>query len=189
MRSEAYLTITIMAVAGLWFVWDLGIKKLFLDDFRERLFDLRFKLFEMGEADELPFDSEAYRAVETILCGLLRFGHRLTFMGFVFSALEEIKSKKTNEYVDYQKQIELKISRTSPATQERLWAILSELHKTVTVYIARSSLLFMASALVFAFLRTLNLFRNIGKREISAVLEREAYRAESRRHVRHAAIA
>jgi hypothetical protein len=181
MQSELYLTIIVMAVAGLWFVWDLGLKKLFLDGFRERLFELRFQLFKMGESGELSFDDEAYRAIETLICGLLRFGHRVTFMGFILSMREQALAKKSDDYVDYSKQIELKISRTPPDVQSQLRKILSDVHSMVTIYMAVSSLLFMVASVVLALLRGLNLFRNFGKREISSVLESEAYRAESYR--------
>lgn len=182
MRSEIYLTITALAVGGLWFVWDLGFKKLFLDWFRERLFELRFRLFEMGESGELPFESDTYRSIEMLLCGLLRYGHRLTFMTFVLGAIEQEHAKKSKDYVDYAQQIELKVSRTPAPTQEKLRLLLGEVHKMVTVYVSISSLLFMASAIVFYVLRAFNFCRNLTKREVSSVLESEAYRAESSRN-------
>jgi hypothetical protein len=181
MSSQIYLTITVLAVSGIWFVWDLGIKKLLLDVFRERLFELRFRLFEMGESGELPFDSDAYRSIETLLCGLLRFGHRLTFMRFILSALEQERAKKSKDYVDYAQQIELKVSRTPAATQDKLQLLLSDVHKTVTVYVSISSLLFMAGVVVISILRAFNFCRDLTKRKVSSVLESEAYRAESSR--------
>lgn len=179
MQYEVYLLSIVLSVGGMWFVWDLGLKKLFLDGFRERLFELRFQLFTMAESGELSFDDDAYRAIETLLCGLLRFGHRITFLSYMLSVMEQEKTKKSEEYVDYHKQIQLKITRTSPAVQEKLQTILSETHKMVTIYIALSSLLFMAAAVIFVVLRALNLIRKIGKSEISSVVESEAYRAES----------
>jgi hypothetical protein len=181
MTSEVYFTIIVMSLAGLWFVWDLGLKKLFLDSFREELFRLRFRLFELGASNEVAFDGEAYRATEALLCGLLRYGHRLTFMGFILSMKEETRRKKDREHIDYSKQIELKISRTSPTAQKELEGILSEVHRAVTIYIAVSSLFFMVAAVVLSALRAFNLVRNFGKGEISAVLESEAYRAETSR--------
>jgi hypothetical protein len=190
MQNLLYLTISVLAVGGIWFVWDLGWKKVQLDSLRERLFALRFELFKMGESGELPFDSEAYRSIETLLCGLLQFSHRVTFISYVLSYRERRDAIKCNEYVDYSQQIDLKVSRTEPATQQKLRAILSEIHQAITIYMALSSLLFLASAAVLVTLRTLNLFNGYSKREISAVLESEAYRAESyRQRVPQTAIA
>jgi hypothetical protein len=181
MRSEIYLTIIIMALGGLWFVWDLGLKKLFLDYFRERLFQIRFRLFEMAEAEELSFDNDAYRAIETLLCGLLRYGHRVTFMSFILSVREQNAFRKSEEYVDYSSQIELKISRTPEAVQTKLREILSDTHRAVLIYISISSLLFMVGALVLMTLKALKFTLPVSKREISYVVESEAYRAEYRR--------
>jgi len=180
-RSEIYLTIITVAVGGLWYVWDQGLKKLFLDFLREHLFELRFRLFKLGESGKLQFDDEAYRAIETLLCGLLRFAHRVTFMGFILSSIDQAKARKSEEYVDYNKQIELKISHAPESVREELRKILGETHKMVAVYMAVCSLLFMVAAVIYAVLRALNLIHDRSKREISAVVETEAYRAESNR--------
>ena len=170
MKSEIYLTIAVVAVASLWFVWDLGIKKLFLDYFRERLFEIRFQLFQTAASGELPFDDEAYSISKRFFCGLfLRFGHRLTFLSFLLSIREQHFTKKDKDYADYAKQIELKVSRTPESVQPKLRKILAETHQAVTVYISISSLLFMIAALVWVFLRAFRLIQDFGKREISHV--------------------
>jgi hypothetical protein len=181
MRSEIDLTIMTIAIGGLWYLWDQGLKKLFLDWFREQLFELRFELFSLAESGKLSFDDEAYRSIETLLCGLLRFAHRVTFAGFLLSVREQAQAKKSDEYIDYHKQIELKISRTPAAIQETLRRILAQTHVMVSVYMAVCSLLFMAAAVVYASLRALNLVRDWSKKEISSVVENEAYRAEAYR--------
>ena len=52
-RSEIYFTIITFAIGGLWYLWDQGLKKLFLDAFRERLFELRFQLFSLAMSEDL----------------------------------------------------------------------------------------------------------------------------------------
>ena len=181
MRDEIYLMIIVTAIGGLWYVWDQGLKKLFLDYFRERLFELRFHLFELAEEGKLSFDDEAYRAIELLLCGLLRFAHRVTFIGFIMSVREQVKAREANEFVDYPKQVELKISRAPEGVREDLRSIMSQTNSMVSFYMAVCSLLFIAAALIYALLRALNLARDWSKKEISAVVESEAYRDETRR--------
>lgn len=190
-RSEIYFTIITFAIGGLWYLWDQGLKKLFLDAFRERLFELRFQLFSLAMSEDLSFDDDAYRALETLICGLLRFAHRVTFAGFLLSIYDQAKARKFEEYIDYHKQIELKISRAPMSAQEKLRAILMDTHKMVSVYMAVCSLLFMAAGVAYALLRALNLIRDWSKKEISSVVENEAYRAEMFRRNRgpHAATA
>lgn len=182
MHSEVYFTITLAALYSIWLVWDLGIRKLLLDSFRERLFVLRFRLFEMGESGELPFESEAYRAIETLLCGLLRYGHRLTFVGLIVSARNQEHAKRNREHVDYTQQIDLKIARTDPAAQVKLRTLLGDIHDAVLVYVSISSLLFMIAAAILLVLRSFNLCKAYTKRKVSSVLESEVYGAEASRH-------
>jgi hypothetical protein len=138
-------------------------------------------LFQIAESGELPFDDQAYRSIETLLCGLLRFGHRLTFLSFFLSSREQSLARKDKDYIDYAKQIELKVMRTPAPVQKKLASILAETHKAVLIYVSVSSLLFMIAAALFAFLRAVNLTKNAGNRAISSVVESEAYRAEYRR--------
>jgi hypothetical protein len=107
--------------------------------------------------------------------------HRVTLVSVIRTIMEQEEAKKTKEYVDYNKQIVMKISRTPEAVQEKLRSILLETHRMVTVYTAISSLLFMVAAVIFGALEALNVMNKIGKADISAAVEREAYRAECRR--------
>jgi len=180
MQSEIYLASIIISIGGLWYLWDQGLKKLLLDFFRERLFELRFQLFQLAESGQISFDDEAYRALETLFCGLLRFAHRVTFLGFLLSIREQFKAKQANEYVDHNAQIELKISQAPAEVRGTLRSILSETHTMVAFYMGVSSLLFLLVGGVYLVLRVLNVVRDETKKA-SAVVESEAYWAESRR--------
>ena len=180
MRSEVDLTIFVAGISFLWFVWDLGIKKWLLDAFRERLFEIRFSLFRLGMSGEVPFDSEAYRSIETLISGLLRFAHHVTFVTFLLSSKEQEQAKKEKGYVDYAHQIELKILQTPPATQEKLRKILKDVHTVLMLYMGLSSLLFMASSVILLFREGVHAVRDT-KAHGAAVFEEEAYRQESRR--------
>jgi hypothetical protein len=183
MASPLYLLITICGVAGLWFVWDLGIKKLFLDIVRERLFELRFDLFKLAESGEVSFQDDAYRAIETLICGLLRFAHRVTLGSFLLSVWYQSKSKEANDFVDYHQQIEFKVSKSSPDAQKALNKILSDIQTAVTVYMAFSSLAFITASAIYMMLKWLHILTNNTRNTISHVVESEAYRLEAYRPV------
>lgn len=188
MQSSIFLLSAVGALCAAWFLWALAIKGLLLDGMREKLFEIRFRLFELGMTGELACDSEAYRELETLLCGLLRFGHRITFMTWIFSRLAIEQEKKRKDYVDVSAQIALKISRLQPATQQKLWLIMKDIHSTVLVYAGLSSLLFLS---IYVVARTLQLFGlwhpEAEKEKVTRVIEREAYLAEKRRGLRFAA--
>lgn len=185
MQSPVYLLSWVGAVCFGWFLWTLGIRPLMLDGVRERLFELRFRLFRLGMTGELPFDSEAYRALELLFCGLLRFGHRITFLTFLSSQIESERAKKEKGYVDVSKQIALKISRLSPETQEKLSLILKDMHTGIIVYMAFSSLFFLSIFTVAGVCKWLGLWHPENARQrVTRAIEREAYLAESCRGIR-----
>jgi hypothetical protein len=188
MQSPIYLLSWVAGACSFWFLWSLGIKKLFLDAFRERLFELRFELFRLGISGELPFDNETYRTLETLICGLLRYGHRITFLTYVFSVIEQERAKKDKSYVDVSQQIALKISRLDSKTQSKLGRILKGLSMAINLYMAFTSLFFLSIFSVYKVAKFFGIWQPVQEtKQISFVVEREAYRAESLRPVRLAA--
>ena len=182
MQSSFYLLTWISGLCALWFLWDIGIKKLLLDLFRERLFELRFELFKLGVSGEVAFDSHIYRNLETLICGLLRFGHRITLITFFFSKVEQDRAKKRNDFIDVGQQIALQISRLQPPVQQKLTATLESLRKAILLYAAFTSLFFLAAFVVLTIAKAFGFWRpDQATAEFSGVIESEAYRAESRR--------
>jgi len=182
MQSPLYLLSWVAGLCACWFVWNFGIKRTFLDLFRERLFALRFELFRLGMSDELPFDSDTYRTIETLLSGLLRFGHRITLSTYIFSSIEQERAKKSKDYTDVSLQIALKISRLEPKTRTKLMEILSGVRLAVVLYMGFTSLFCLTYLAALTVGRLLGLKRsNEAQERVAFVIEREAYRVESRR--------
>ncbi len=178
-QSPFYLFSWAVGVCMLWLLWSLGIKRLFLDLFRERLFELRFQLFRLGMTGELPFDSETYRTIETLMCGLLRFGHRITFLTYIFGAVEQHRARQEKDYVDVAQQIALKISLLEPGTRDKLKEILEKVRAAIVLYSAFTSILFLFLFVVYKIAGRLDSRAENETKEVSFVIEREAYRAET----------
>jgi hypothetical protein len=182
MQSPVLLLSWVIALCVLWFLWSFGIKRLLLDGFRERLFELRFELFRLGVSGEVPFESDTYRSLEILINGLLRFAHRITFLTYLLSVIEQEKAKKDKDYVDTSKQIALKISRLEPDARSKVVNILSSMRTAILLYMVFSSLFFTAVVAVFMILRRTGLWRpEQARANLTGVIEREAYRFESRR--------
>jgi hypothetical protein len=187
MQSPVYLLCWVSGLCALWLIWNYGIKRLFLDLLRERLFELRFELFKMGSEGVLPFNDDSYRAFEMLLNGLLRFAHRVSFVVYILSKIDDEKAKKDSDYVDVSNQLALKLSRLDQGTRERLALIISSARTAIILYMVFSSLFFalLVSALVISQRIGLTRLRGV-KAQLTSVIEREAYRSESRRHFKHA---
>ena len=181
MHSPVYILVLVSGIAGFWLFWDQAVKRILLDAFRERVFAQRFALFQLAMNGQLTFDSEVYRQIETLLCGLLRFAHNVTFLTFMFSRDQQEKARMKDGYVDVSREIAEKIMQLNPDVQHELGIILSEVRRSILVYVSFTSLLFLVVSAVLTVARIFGLWRPDKAREISDVVEREAYRAELKR--------
>lgn len=175
--STFYLTVTVTALCGIWIVWEFGFKSLFLDAFRSRLFELRAELFAMAKEGKLSFDDEAYRVIELVLNGSIRFAHRLSFLSYIMSSLENHRAKRDDrDYVDFSQQIALKVSRLSPAAQTELLSILVKLRSALALYLVATSLIFKVAMCIYLVVK---LFRpKQAESKVTQqvyVIQREAY--------------
>jgi hypothetical protein len=175
MTNSVYFTIGLVAFLGLCFMWDIALKELFLNMFRERVFGLRFELFEMGVSGELPFDDDTYRSVEILLCSVLRYAYRFTWLRFYLWEKEQNQAKQEKNYEDLGQQLSLKISRTEPAVQAKLNSVVARLHDALIMYMAFTSLYFLAGFAVY-YVRGRFGARSAPKdKKVTSVLEQEAY--------------
>jgi hypothetical protein len=185
MQSPIYLASAIASCCAMYLIWSFGIRKLLLDRLRENLFDLRFQLFRLAMQKEIEFDGDAYRNLETLFNGLLRFGHRISLLTYVLSKIEVERASKEKDFVSFSSQMSLRISRLEPDTQKKIHGILNQLHHELMRYMAQSSLFFMSTYLVFTVLDAIGLAHlTERKKEVGRVIEQEAYFAESRRSMR-----
>jgi hypothetical protein len=181
MHFPIYLIASVTGLCSLWFLWIYGIRPLFLDWFRERLFELRFEVFELGMNGDLLFDGEAYRTFETLLNALLRFAHRITVPVYLLSKWEQDRAKLRKDYVDVAQQIDLSLSRLDSQTAERLTNIIKNVHSAIIFYMAVSSLSFLALLALYAMSQLFGTDWHSDRQEkMVAVIEREAFFAETR---------
>jgi hypothetical protein len=188
MANTVYLLSWVAGVCALWLLWSFGWRGLALDYFRETLFELRFQLFRLGMSGEISFDNEAYRSLETLISGLLQYGHRITFLTYVFSKREQERAKKEKDYVDVGQQMALKVSRLKPATQEKFAKILVSIRRAIVLYMAFSSLFLLAAIFLLQVFKVFGLWRGQNRAKLAGVIEQEAYRIESRRPMGLAAV-
>ena len=89
--EQAAITLLTSIGIGLLLLLYFLYRRLFLDSFRDRLFHLRERWFNLAldPKSTLQFDSSVYRSVEHSLCGMLRFAHRISFMFIVVERIGE----------------------------------------------------------------------------------------------------
>jgi len=183
MHSPFYVLVWVAGVCSLWLLWDRAIKSLLLALFREQLFEQRYALFHMGMEGDISFNSDLYRQLEMLLCGLLRFGHRVTLLTYIFSKREQEAAKNSKDYIDVSQQIALKVSRLDPVAQGKLIRILQCVQRAIFLYMAFTSLWFLTFACGMLVAKLFGLYRPDEKAKITGVIQQEAYRAESKRGI------
>jgi len=180
MQSPFQIAVFLLAVCGIWCVWTYGLKKFCLDSFRENLFELRFELFKLGASEEVPFGSDTYRSLETLLNGLLRFAHRLTAASYFAALIQNARAARTKDHVDFSKQLTLKISRMPLDSQKKLCDILKKVNSAVILYMVFSSLPLLFLCLCGVLYLRLKNIRTSVKDDLCSAVEEEAYTQELR---------
>jgi hypothetical protein len=190
MNSPIYLLVWMTALCAVGLIWSWGIKRLALDMLRERLFKLRFQLYAMGMSGELAYNDSAYRNFEVLLCGLVRFAHRITFSTYLFSHRQQQEAAKDKDYVDVGKLLALSMSRLAPDTQRKLTEISESARSALVLYMVLSSLPLFAMVITVGIAGWLGVISSVNtKEQLSTPIEQEAYRSETRRHPLKLAVA
>jgi hypothetical protein len=80
------MLVACIGAAGCWALWFYFIKEYRVAAFRERLFSLREQLFTIAVQGKMSFDDPAYSELRSLINGMIRFAHRITFLTLVTSA-------------------------------------------------------------------------------------------------------
>ena len=99
MMEHAVVAVTTTVGVALLFVIYFLRRRQRLDIFRDHLFRLRERWFDLAldSRSTIQFDSQLYRSVEHSLCGMLRFAHRVSFS---FAVLVRIGERIQNIETD-----------------------------------------------------------------------------------------
>ena len=121
-----------------------------LDKLRQDLFELRDELFDYARSGAIGFDAPAYRMLRTTMNGIIRFGHRITFLRLILAVVTDEtidkgldKPSSLTEWMDEVNRI------PSAEVREKLLSFHSQMGVQVVRYMfARSQFL---KILVFVF--------------------------------------
>src|SRR5438552_13935668 len=82
-HSPLTVVVTSLSLMGLWILFFWLYRDYRVDLFRQRMFELRDELFELGRVDEIAFHHQAYGLLRTTINGYIRFAHRISFLSVV----------------------------------------------------------------------------------------------------------
>lgn len=176
MNSEVfYMSSVIFSGSCIFALWHFAIKELMLDNFRDSVFVIRDRLYSLAKDGKIAYDSDAYRAVELFLNGVIRYAHRFSFSSFVLISFDEEKA-----YADASRPFETIVSKIAgvedPAVRVQLQDMLGEVALLLPRYIAKSSVMFILSSIVYYAFRSVSTRVEDSKRKAIEAFESEAVR-------------
>jgi hypothetical protein len=74
---------TSVSLISLWILFFWLYRDYRVDLFRQRMFELRDELFELGRTGEIAFHHQAYGLLRTTINGYIRFAHRISFLSVI----------------------------------------------------------------------------------------------------------
>lgn len=80
-QSKANLLISLLSLWGLLFFWLKMYPSLRIEEFRQSLFELRDRMFDMAARGELSFSDEAYVVLRTTINGMIADADTVTLLG------------------------------------------------------------------------------------------------------------
>jgi hypothetical protein len=175
--GTVYLLMTICSLCGMVFVWEVGVKSLALDAFRARLFEIRRELFHLGETGRIRFDDDAYQILEKRINALIQFAHRISFLTFVLSSVENERAKKERDYVNIADEFNLKLSRIEDERVRRdMEYMMERIGTAVFAYFVITSHVVQIGMLIYGVQRLFSPLKAKQREQQTVyVFEREAY--------------
>ena len=186
MINQIYLLISILL---LWIFWNFIWKRYSLDKFRTELFIIRRKLFYLAMDNEgLSFEDELYNLFENLICGTIRFAHRINIWeSILFWYLFKRKLKNVKIMSLFEKRFVNLIKRVDDEdSKKKITDLKSDYEHQVFSHFIRSHIMFfilinlvmiilIAKEFILFMVRYLRRFmnsqRNISYRRIKIIYE------------------
>lgn len=136
----ANVIVTTLSLLALWGLVYWLYRDYRTDRFREEMFAIRDRLFDLADSGTVPFNHEAYGALRTTLNGFIRYGERLTLVSFVaLPALLDEDDHYSLERRSFREQWESAVAGLPSSTRDELDGIVRAMHGTVAEQIVLSS--------------------------------------------------
>lgn len=160
-------------------LWHFGFRQLAIDTYRQELFEIRDRLFDLAAKDKsFGFAHPAYGPLRMQFNGTIRFAHRMNMIQIViFKTVRQIFGPRVSP-IDLDGSLEDKLATVDCATQAEIVALRDQWTKATMRFFAKTSLLFYA---VFFSVALRFLIRGLGQYLVKKVgIPKITYRIVSR---------
>lgn len=156
----------VVAALAVWMaaVIGQGIQVTFFET-RHRLFTLRDELFQLGVSERVPFDSDAYRLMETMLNASIRFAHDLSLLSLLFLPREHEKAER------FENRMERAEADLSPEAREALAVIRGRMAYWLILHVIKRSLVLSSVVTLGSAVRLVIRFARAAKSSVADSLK------------------
>ena len=142
--------LSLVGILSLLSIWHWGLKRYFLDSFRQNIFLTRGKMFVYAAEGNIDFNHPAYGTIRTLMNGYIRFADRIDF--FPMLVLFLLTKKETEKAsLEFNRKLESEIASLNPGAQKELREYLKRTENEVVKHLILSSFPLFAVLLIPAF--------------------------------------
>ncbi|MFF0919071.1 hypothetical protein ACFYE8_05140 [Rhizobium leguminosarum] len=125
MHIDAALAVVVLVLNVLVF---MGMRGLLTSVARQRVFEIRDRIFDMAAAGKIDFRSREYRAIRTSLEKLIRYAHDLSLTQFLIFRWH----MRRNGYVRQESELRIAVnSIQDPEAQRKIRGLVSDAHQVM----------------------------------------------------------
>lgn len=137
----------ILLVTAIWAVWTYCLQGVFLNLFRETMFDIRDELFRMVFVERSLPGGEAYRDARALLNELIYFADELNL-----STLRALRRHNTEPFSAPARSgaLQLLIDETPENAKDRVIELVDRVHRAMALRLCSTSFLIIATVFVRA---------------------------------------
>lgn len=114
-----------LSLIGLWVLFFFLYRDYRIDLYRQRLFAIRDKLFDLGRTGVVPFDHAAYGITRSVINGHIRYAHRIKLFTTVYLALSKATFVRGQ---DFHKKWVMSIDALDPEPRRQLTDLITRVH-------------------------------------------------------------
>lgn len=143
-----YFFATVLSFSGLYLIWEFAWRPSILDAYRSRLFEIRNYLFNLGASGKISFDDPAYRSIELLINGLIRYAHRLSFVSYIQSMQKKEDVDAAHGSIRFSERLGVQLEKASPEVRDEIKRLHRMVSRAVFYYLIATSIVCKLSVLV-----------------------------------------
>lgn len=137
---ELIMLSSLISLLGIWILYFWLYLDYRVDSFRDELFALRDKLFDIAKNGEIDFNNPAYGMLRSYINSTIKYGHRFSFMQLIASTYFTRNDDVKKEYIKmYNEKWYKSLDKLDQETKRKLLIIRNEVQINIVIQLILTS--------------------------------------------------